>query len=75
MIRLHRRGEEGEEFWLNVLLVERVYGDLDTFLTLSDGQHLSVGESKDEVLSAIRSEQHRIFAPSVRAERLGGHSA
>jgi uncharacterized protein YlzI (FlbEa/FlbD family) len=72
VICLHRRGEEGEEFWLNVLLIERVYGDVDTFISLKDGQHFAVADRKDAVVRAIRREMRRIFAPAphiAQAER------
>lgn len=68
MIKLTHLG--GEAFVLNADLIRYVESRPDTFITLTTGERLVVGESMDEVLErAIRYQQtkHLIPAPHTPA--------
>ena len=68
MIKLTHLG--GEQFILNADLIRYIESRPDTFITLTSGERLVVGESMDEVLErAVRYQQtkHMIPAPHPRA--------
>lgn len=67
MIKLTHLG--GEVFVLNADLIRFVEARPDTFITLSSGEHLVVGESMDEVLRralAYQQAKHMIPPPARR---------
>ena len=62
MIRLTRLG--GEAFILNADLIRYVESRPDTFITLTTGERLVVGETMDEVLDrAVRYQQTKHMIP------------
>jgi len=62
MIKLTRLG--GEEFVLNADLIRYVEARPDTFITLTSGERLVVGETMDEVVErAIRYQQAKHLIP------------
>ena len=67
MIKLTRLG--GEPFILNADLIRYVEARPDTFVTLTTGERLVVGESMDEVLRravAYQQAKHMIPPPGSR---------
>ena len=69
MIKLTRLG--GEDFILNADLIQYVESRPDTFVTLTSGERVVVGESMDEVLRravAYQQTKHMIPPPHRRAE-------
>lgn len=63
MIKLSRL--DGELFILNADLIRYVETRPDTFITLTSGERLVVGESMDEVLDrAVRYQQTKHLIPS-----------
>ena len=66
MIKLTRL--DGEEFVLNAELIRYVESRPDTFITLTNGDRVVVGESMDEVLTrAIEYQQQKhLFPPTPR---------
>lgn len=67
MIKLTRLG--GEPFILNADLIRYVEARPDTFITLTTGERLVVGESMDEVLRravAYQQAKHMIPPPGSR---------
>lgn len=69
MIKLTHLG--GEVFVLNADLIRFVEARPDTFITLSNGDHLVVGESMDEVLRravAYQQAKHLIPPPAPRPQ-------
>ncbi len=67
MIKLTRLG--GEPFILNADLIRYVEARPDTFITLTTGERLVVGESMDEVLRravAYQQAKHMIPPPESR---------
>ncbi len=70
MIKLSRL--DGEPFILNADLIRYVESRPDTFITLTSGERLVVGETMDEVLDrAVRYQQtkHLIPAPEKLTPR------
>jgi len=62
MIKLTRLG--GEPFILNADLIRYVESRPDTFITLTTGDRLVVGESMDEVLHrSVAYQQAKYFIP------------
>lgn len=62
MIKLTRLG--GEPFILNADLIRYVEQRPDTFITLTTGERLVVGESMDEVLRrSVAYQQAKYFIP------------
>ena len=69
MIQLTRLG--GEPFLLNAELIRYVEARPDTFITLTDGDRVVVGESMDEVLRravAYQQAKHLIPEPARTTE-------
>ncbi|WP_153557713.1 flagellar FlbD family protein [Roseimaritima sediminicola] len=63
MIKLSRL--DGEPFVLNADLIRYVECRPDTFITLTTGERLVVGESMDEVVDrAVRYQQQKHLIPS-----------
>lgn len=70
MIKLTRLG--GEPFVLNAELIKYVEACPDTFLTLTTGDHIVVGEPLDEVLRlAVEYQQTKQLFPTPRATSVG----
>jgi flagellar protein FlbD len=66
MIKLSRL--DGEQFILNADLIRYVESRPDTFITLTSGERLVVGETMDEVLDrAVRYQQTKHLIPSPAA--------
>lgn len=70
MIKLTRLG--GEEFILNADLIRYVESRPDTFITLTSGERLVVGETMDEVLErAVRYQQTKNLIPKPHRQLSG----
>lgn len=67
VIELHRI--RGESFHLNADLIETIEHRGDTVLTLSDGRHLVVQETPDQVVDAVRLYRASIHATARRLDR------
>jgi flagellar protein FlbD len=66
MIKLTRL--DGEQFVLNADLIRYVERRPDTFITLTSGERIVVGESMDEVVErAVRYQQQKHFFPMPAA--------
>ena len=62
MIKLTRL--DGEPFELNAELIRYVERRPDTFITLTSGERIVVGESMDDVVErAVRYQQQKHFMP------------
>jgi flagellar protein FlbD len=69
MIKLTRLG--GEPFILNADLIRYVEARPDTFITLTTGERLVVGESMDEVLRrSVAYQQAKHFIPPPQISNL-----
>lgn len=74
MIKLTRL--DGEPFLLNADLIRYVEARPDTFITLTSGERLVVGESMDEVLRrAVAYQQAKHMLPPPAAPPRGAGSA
>lgn len=76
MIKLTRL--DGEQFILNADLIRYVESRPDTFVTLTSGERLVVGETMDEVLDrAVRYQQtkHLLPPPAAPGPRESAYSA
>ena len=72
MIKLTRLA--GEPFILNADLIRYVEARPDTFITLTTGERVVVGESMDEVLRralAYQQAKHFIPPPELRSSAVG----
>lgn len=66
MIKLTRL--DGEAFVLNAELIRYVERRPDTFITLTTGERIVVGESMDEVIErAVEYQQHKHFIPMPKS--------
>ncbi|MCW3039065.1 MAG: flagellar FlbD family protein [Solirubrobacterales bacterium] len=68
MITLHRLGHTPEPFALNPDLIVMVEAAHDTYITLSTGPRLSVTESIEEVIEAIRDWRVLILERALAAQ-------
>ena len=69
MIKLTRL--DGESFVLNADLIRYVERRPDTFITLTNGERLVVGETMDEVVErAVAYQQRKHFMPN----HISGHN-
>lgn len=59
MIRVSRL--DGREFVLNAELIETIETSPDTHITLTDGKHLIVRESMDEVVERVIAYRRQAF--------------
>lgn len=64
MILVHKL--KGEDLWVNPDLISFVESNHDTVLTLSDGRHVVVSESPDEVATALQEYRAATLALAFR---------
>lgn len=51
----------GEEFFLNCDLIYRIDEAYDTIITLSDGQHIRVSETANQIVGKIVDYKRKIY--------------
>ena len=68
MIILHKLN--GEDFVLNSDLIEMIMENPDTTILLTNGKHLIVKESKEEVVEKVILFRRRAFSEFIR--QIGG---
>lgn len=64
MILVHKL--KGEPLWVNPDLISFVESNHDTVLTLSDGRHVVVAESPEDVVSALQERRAATLALAFR---------